>query len=302
MKRSYVYGGVILGVLVLGAASYGFYSYKRTIRNLKTADASMAAELAAQTASYDADISDLKSQVATLESSATSLSTQLTAAQQASSAVAAQVGAVSSTVGTLQKLSQMDPELLKQYSKVYFLNEHYVPISLTTIDPSYDGTPGKSLQFLTSAYPFLQNLITSANATGLSLHVDSAYRSFGTQAVLKQSYRVTYGAGTANSFSAEQGYSEHQLGTAVDFTTPSIGGGLAGFDGTPEYAWLTANAYKYGFVISYPKDNPSYEYEPWHWRFVGIALATYLHNQNEYFYTADQRVIDTYLAGMFDPG
>ena len=87
---------------------------------------------------------------------------------------------------------------------------------------------------------------------------------------------------------------------AVDFATPATGTGFAGFDKTPEYAWLLANAYKYGFEISYPQSNTYYEFEPWHWRFVGVALATTLHSRNEYFYDMDQREIDTYLADIFD--
>jgi len=111
---------------------------------------------------------------------------------------------------------------------------------------------------------------------------------------------MTYGAGTANSFSADQGYSEHQLGTAIDFISSGQGGVLDGFDNTAAYQWMQANAYKYGFILSYPKDNGYYEYEPWHWRFVGVKLATDLHNQGKNFYDLDQRVIDNYLTTVFD--
>ena len=143
-------------------------------------------------------------------------------------------------------------------------------------------------------------MIDAGNASGVNILALSAYRSFGTQAALKNAYKVTYGKGTANQFSADQGYSELQLGTAIDFSTLKTKGALDGFEKTPEYIWLTNNAYKYGFVLSYPKGNKYYEYEPWHWRFVGIALATKLHNDNMYFYDMDQRVIDTYLANIFD--
>jgi D-alanyl-D-alanine carboxypeptidase len=110
---------------------------------------------------------------------------------------------------------------------------------------------------------------------------------------------VVYGSG-ANAFSADQGYSEHQLGTAADVTTNTLAGGLDGFDATPAYKWLTANAYKYGFILSYPQGNGYYEYEPWHWRFVGKKLARYLHTTNERFYDLDQRTIDSYLINIFD--
>jgi D-alanyl-D-alanine carboxypeptidase len=130
--------------------------------------------------------------------------------------------------------------------------------------------------------------------------VVSAYRSFGEQSSLKASYKRTYGAGTANSFSADQGYSEHQLGTTIDFTTTILGANFAGFDKSDAYEWLLDNAYKYGFIISYPKTNAYYTYEPWHWRFVGVELATKLHDDNQHFYDLDQRAINGYLVNLFD--
>ena len=210
-----------------------------------------------------------------------------------------QIGNLSGTVSTLQKLTQTDPELLKKYSKIYFLNENYVPKSLLPIDTQYTYNKNKPEQFLASVYPHLQQLLTDANSQGVNLLILSAYRTYGEQAALKSSYKVVYGSG-ANTFSADQGYSEHQLGTTVDFTTQSIGAVLSGFDKTPAYQWILNNAYKYGFVISYPKANSYYIFEPWHWRFVGVDLATWLHTNNLYFYALDQRVIDTYLIKFFD--
>src|SRR5690606_18737682 len=108
-----------------------------------------------------------------------------------------------------------------------------------------------------------------------------------------------YGSG-ANAFSADQGFSEHQLGTTVDFTTTGLGGGLQGFGNTPAYQWLVQNAYKYGFVLSYPEDNAYYVFEPWHWRYVGEDLAEDLHDDDQHFYDLPQREIDQYLLHIFD--
>ncbi len=72
------------------------------------------------------------------------------------------------------------------------------------------------------------------------------------------------------------------------------------FASSSAYAWLATNAYRYGFELSYPKNNPYYVYEPWHWRFVGVALATWLHQQNITFYDAPQRTINGYLISLFD--
>ena len=205
-----------------------------------------------------------------------------------------------STVQVLEKLSKTDSELLKKYSKIYFLNENYIPQKLTLIDPKYLNIKEKPLEIHTDVWPKLQRLLDAAIANNTQIQIVSAYRSFGTQSSLKSTYKVTYGSGTANTFSADQGYSEHQLGTAIDFTTETIGGAFAGFDKTNAYKWLTENAYKYGFVLSYPKSNTYYIFEPWHWRFVGITLATKLHDDQKYFYDLDQREIDQYLISLFD--
>jgi LAS superfamily LD-carboxypeptidase LdcB len=198
------------------------------------------------------------------------------------------------------KLATYDKELLAKYSKVYFLNENYVPSKLADIPTQYVLPAGKERQFLDPALPFLVNLLEDAHAANIDLRVVSSYRSFQDQQSLKTEYTVTYGAGTANSFSADQGYSEHQLGTAVDFGTPAVPGATPSFANTDAYTWLQANAYKYGFILSYPKGNSYYIYEPWHWRFVGKSLAQYLHTNNKNFYDMDQRDIDAYLVSIFD--
>ena len=211
-----------------------------------------------------------------------------------------EVGSVTNTITTLQKLSKTDPELLAKYSKVFFLNENYAPARLTEIPSKYSYSDKKILKLIPEAWVHLQNLIDDASKENVQMYVFSAFRSFNEQQALKGQYTVTYGAGTANTFSADQGYSEHQLGTTIDIIAPGLGGSLDGFDGTPAYQWLLKNAYKYGFVISYPKNNTFYTFEPWHWRFVGVKLATDLHKDGKNFYDLDQRTIDEYLVNLFD--
>ncbi len=210
-----------------------------------------------------------------------------------------QVGDLSGSVETLTKLTTTDPELLQKYSKIYFLNENYKPADLTVIDEAYDYKNGKEVTVETSMWPFLRDLLRAADGDGVHLSILSGYRSFAEQMALKSAYTVRYGSG-ANQFSADQGYSEHQLGTTVDVTTDALGENLAGFDGTEAYRWLEDHAYTYGFVLSYPKGNSYYTYEPWHWRFVGTDLARYLHRTDKHFYDLEQRDIDEYLATLFD--
>jgi LAS superfamily LD-carboxypeptidase LdcB len=211
-----------------------------------------------------------------------------------------QVETATKTVDDLVKLSQTDKELLQKYSKVYFLNENFVPPHLTQIDPKYIFDKTQNEFFLTNTYPFLANMIDAAARDGIQLQVDSAYRSFDEQKDLKSSYKITYGSG-ANKFSADQGYSEHQLGTTADLTNSKDNGDLSiSFDKTDSYKWLKDNAYKYGFILSYPKGNQYYQYEPWHWRFVGVKLATFMREEGKNFYDLDQREIDKYLISFFD--
>lgn len=212
-------------------------------------------------------------------------------------ALEAAVASVSETATYLTKLKETDEELLAKYSKVYFLNEHYVPKKLSPL--SAEITQGKDMQFHTQALPFIEALVDEAHAQGLSPFVVSAYRSFDYQGALKGRYTQVYGSG-ANTFSADQGYSEHQLGTAVDFSTAALAGGLVGFEKTPEYTWLVHNAHRFGFTLSYPENNAFYQFEPWHWRFVGVSLATYLYEHQMHFYDMPQRDIDAYRTTIFD--
>ncbi len=211
-----------------------------------------------------------------------------------------QINEIAGTVGVLDKLAKTEEELLQKYSKVYFLNEHYVPPKLATIKDDHVYDESRTHQIDSRVLPYLEDMIEDAKDDDINLWVRSAFRSFGTQAGLKQHYVVTYGAGTANQFSADQGYSEHQLGTTVDFTSTGIGGGLAGFGNTEAYEWLVDNAHKYGFVLSYPDGNAYYQYEPWHWRFVGEELADDLHDEDKNFYDLPQREINEYLVMLFD--
>ena len=210
-----------------------------------------------------------------------------------------QIRDLSGTLGDLDKLAKIDKELLQKYSKVYFLNENYEPEEIDEIRDRY-VLEGKGEQFFHArAIDHLEDMFRAADRDDIDLKVVSGYRSFDEQTVLKGQFTQVYGTG-ANTFSADQGYSEHQLGTAVDITVESIGGTFPGFANTEAYEWLLDNAYKYGFVLSYPEGNDFYVFEPWHWRFVGEELARDLQRSDETFYSMDQREIDEYRLELFD--
>lgn len=297
----------------------GFIYMSRQISALRTelsdAKTAQSTALASTTAAFDAKVTVLSQGLTDLGGKTSNLSQTLSATQQDILAantnitevknkvggVEQSVGSIAGTVSNLQKLATVDEELLKKYSKVYFLNENYTPAHIMTLPQSYVYSNTIPEEFLTEAWPHLQRMLDAAKANGTPIYVRSGYRSFGEQEKLKSNYKVTYGEGTANTFSADQGYSEHQLGATVDLVTAGQKGELSeAFDTTEAFRWLQKNAYKYGFVMSYPKGNAYYVYEPWHWRFVGVALATYMYNRGANFYDLDQREIDKYMVNLFD--
>lgn len=283
--RHVIFVGCICIVLVAGIA-YAWYGQRMEYQARNS-------DYASSTAAYEVKIQELSAQV-------NDLTSRLQGEADRNNSYNEQVQTLAHTVGQLEKLSKTDRELLAKYSNVYFLSENFVPSPLAEIDDQFLARKGTAFQIHGEIKQKLEHMMQDAAADGAPLLVLSAYRSFGMQAGLKQSYSVTYGKGTANQFSADQGYSEHQLGSTVDFTSPESPESLAAFEGSPAFTWLQAHAHEYGFVLSYPKGNKFFQYEPWHWRYVGVALATRLHIDGLNFYDLDQREINTYLVRIFD--
>ncbi len=245
------------------------------------------------------ELQETSARLATLQDERNYIYENLLSEQAKNTLFENQIKEIAGTVGTLDKLSKTDKELLQKYSRVFFLNEHYVPESLATITPSIVFEEERINRIHTKVLPYLEEMIKDAEKNETPIRVVSSYRSFAEQSSLKGRYLVTYGSG-ANKFSADQGYSEHQLGTTVDLTTVKLGANFTSFADTEAFRWMQENAYKYGFILSYPAGNSYYQYEPWHWRFVGKKLALRLHNEKENFYDVDQRTIDNYLITIFD--
>lgn len=210
-----------------------------------------------------------------------------------------QIKSLAGTVGVLDKLSKTDKELLQKYSKTYFLNENFRPLKLSQIKTKYIMPGAKDQYFHGDALPFLNKMLDAALGAGYDLRVISAFRSFDEQKDVKIGHEIVFGSG-ANTFSADQGYSEHQLGTTLDIVDIETKTTSEAFANTKAFDWLEKNAYRYGFILSYPEGNTFYIYEPWHWRFVGTELATYLNRKDKDFYELEQRDIDTYLVNIFD--
>ena len=282
----------VLAALLLVALVYGGYQYRQVyLQNISRGDRITELEELLRVSEEN---------FTRAETEKAQLADQLEAEKARVDALEEQVGEISDTVGDLDKLSKLDPELLQKYSKVYFLNEHYIPDRLTNIDAEYLYNATSPQQIHARVWPFLEDLLQDAADDDITLTIISGYRSFGTQSSIKSSYSVIYGSGTANQFSADQGYPEHQLGTTVDFGTPGVGATTLEFQSTPAYKWLLDNAHRHGFILSYPVGNAYYIFEPWHWRFVGEDLAKDLYRESKSFYGVEQREIDKYLLNIFD--
>jgi len=127
--------------------------------------------------------------------------------------------------------------------------------------------PGTNAEALAA----LKKMQAAAKKEGYSLGLLSGFRSYETQKKLYNSYVAKYGQKTTDTFSARPGHSEHQTGLAFD-----VGAISDSFGDTKEGKWLEANAYKYGFIIRYPKNKTTitgYKYEPWHIRYLGKTVA-----------------------------
>ncbi len=155
----------------------------------------------------------------------------------------------------------------------------YVPPDLVELKNL--GAPHKFIRAI--IYPDLAQMVRDAGRDGVKLKIISAYRSYQTQAALFASYKRK--SLDANRFSAESMHSEHQLGTTVDFGADRSRSNLTtNFGQTPQGLWLAANAWKYGFSLSYPEGGESitgYIYEPWHYRYIGIEAAAQWHNSGQ---------------------
>jgi D-alanyl-D-alanine carboxypeptidase len=114
------------------------------------------------------------------------------------------------------------------------------------------------------------------------LFVMSGFRSFGSQSKIHAAKVSSLGKDRGEHLAARPGYSEHQTGLAVDFGAQGVSTLQVSFAKTKAGIWLAANSYKYGFVLRYPYGKTKitgYSFEPWHFRFVGVATATDMHDR-----------------------
>lgn len=162
---------------------------------------------------------------------------------------------------------------------VYRLPSGYAPADL--VDTSAAGlNGGHAVRGL--VLDDLRAMTSAARDAGAPLAVVSGYRSFSRQGATFQRWVESGGRAAALRTSARPGHSEHQLGTTLDLT--SAGGAepwrYGDWGATPAGAWVARNAWRFGFVVSYPRGSfarTCYGYEPWHVRYVGRERAAKIH-------------------------
>lgn len=125
----------------------------------------------------------------------------------------------------------------------------------------------------------LAALVRAAARAGSPVEVNSAYRSFSKQQGSFQAFVAQAGWTTAIKYGSRPGHSEHQLGTTIDFRSagdPRAPWAYRDWATTPPGKWMQQNAWKFGFVMSYPRGKSTrvcLGYEPWHYRYVGREAA-----------------------------
>ena len=162
-------------------------------------------------------------------------------------------------------------------NKHNYLTEDYVPENLENINSSYALS---NMKMVSEAKNAFENLSKDAAKQNLKVIAMSTYRSYEYQVDLYNRYVKTDGKEAADTYSGRPGNSEHQTGLAIDVTTYNAKQ-QGDFEKTDEFTWMTNNAYKYGFILRYPKDKENitgYSYEPWHYRYVGKKVAEEIHN------------------------
>lgn len=171
----------------------------------------------------------------------------------------------------IQKPDQFDTLVNKNHR----LSPTYIPKDLEELSTkvAYDQ---KFLRH--DAKEAFEKLSVDALALGYHIVCVSAYRSYDYQKDLYQHYVDTKGLEYADQCSARPGHSEHQTGLSLDVMGSNMDYNL--FLHSVEYDWMHKNAHKYGFILRYPKGKEhitGFKFEPWHYRYVGTKLSTYLY-------------------------
>ncbi len=170
-----------------------------------------------------------------------------------------------------------DFSLTMLVNKHRHLNEDFEPNDLVKIDSDYASSDDLYCSRL--ALNAFKKMSEAASKEGYSIIINSAYRSYQDQVDLSDLYLRTYGQNYVDKYVAKPGYSEHQTGLAFDIGSLNTNV----FANSKEYVWMKDNAHKYGFIERFQKKYESitgFRSEPWHYRYVGVDVATAIHDED----------------------
>ncbi len=183
------------------------------------------------------------------------------------------------------KLDTTPDSITALVNKELSLPSDYIPEDLVVPNVYFNTNYfDEKKQMRSEAAKALEELFGAATEENLTLCAISGYRSYQRQYDIFTNNVLTKGMDHTSKFSAVPGYSEHQTGLSIDVSTKSVNYRIdSSFAETPEGKWLAENAHHYGYIIRYPEGKSNitgYSYEPWHIRYVGIDLATFLYKNN----------------------
>lgn len=167
--------------------------------------------------------------------------------------------------------SDLEKEYLILVNKYNYLEENHEIPNLEDISLMYAYSNNRLQEEAVTNYV---KMARAAKENGLSIIVNSSYRTYEEQEKIYNSFYKQYGEEYAEEYSAHAGFSEHETGLAVDIDT--YHSTSASFEESEEFAWLTEHCYEYGYILRYPEGLEKitgYLYEPWHYRYVGIEAA-----------------------------
>ena len=182
------------------------------------------------------------------------------------------------------KEDYVDPLVIDDFDDYVLVNKHrqlsssYVPDDLVTIDEEYVKADGE-IEIERNVAKAFYDMAEAASNDGMELMVSSGYRSYEDQEEIVNTYLELYGQNYVDNYVAKPGFSEHQTAMSLDVASKSVDT----FVNSDEYVWMMDNAYKYGFILRYPRskeDITGYKCEAWHYRYVGKEIAEYIHDNN----------------------
>lgn len=210
-------------------------------------------------------------------------------------------------------ITDMDPTFVRLVNKHMFLADDFVPedlVDVKSLKLNSDGTNANGglrqvdgpWQLQRDCYEALVGLCDEARAQGHELYLKSAYRSYYKQAVMYENRLKKYGYD--DGWVTKPGASDHQTGLGCDvvprnWTDRGMNEDMAREE---ETQWMAANCARFGFILRYPADKEDVteiNYEPWHLRYVGVPVATYIMENGltlEEFHVELQAAIDEFVA------